>query len=169
MMSTIPPAFAGVSPSPRNSVPITAMAAVPTPAQIAYAVPTDTVLRVCASSAKATTYPRTVVRDGHSLLKPSVYFIAVVAPTSAAMAPASSTYPMRTTVHMDRTGCVQVYASGVRRVRCMDPVYAMGTMRPSSYRSRSQGGRSRTDSRRHVEREGHVGQFRVGTVRAVGA
>ena len=44
-------------PSPRNSIPIAAIAAVPSPAQIAYAVPTDMVFSVCASSAKATRNP----------------------------------------------------------------------------------------------------------------
>ncbi|GGZ48098.1 hypothetical protein GCM10010344_11650 [Streptomyces bluensis] len=39
--------------------------------------------------------------EGHSLLKPSLYFMAVVATTSAAMAPQSSTYPMGRSVRID--------------------------------------------------------------------
>ena len=42
--------------------------------------------------------------EGHSLLKPSLYFMAVVAATSAAMAPASNRYPMCTSVHNDAYG-----------------------------------------------------------------
>ncbi|GGV39005.1 hypothetical protein GCM10010261_10250 [Streptomyces pilosus] len=57
-------------------------------------------------------YPSTVSREGQSLLKPSLYFMAVVAHTSAAMAPASSRYPMCTSVH---NGGVSPYGNGERR------------------------------------------------------
>lgn len=83
-----------------NSMPMTATAAVPIPAQIAYAVPIDIVLRVWASSEKASRYPATVMSEGHNRVNPSLYFMAVVPATSAAMAAASSPYPMCTSVRI---------------------------------------------------------------------
>lgn len=51
----IPAIFAAVAASPMNTIPMAAIAAVPTPAHIAYAVPTDIVFSVCASRVKAMT------------------------------------------------------------------------------------------------------------------
>src|SRR5690606_10255243 len=96
--------------------------------------PTATVRRVCARRPKEITYPTSVSSEGQSLLKPSLYFMAVVAPTSAAMAPASSRYPMCTSVPIDVD--VRTYPGPAERVSGHDDGPRRDRRGPSCGRAR---------------------------------
>jgi hypothetical protein len=89
MISPMPAVFSSPPGSPRKTIPITAIVAVPTPDQIAYAVLTGTSFSAWLKNQKAEAYPSAVITDGTSRVNPSLYLSDVVAMTSDAIAMAS--------------------------------------------------------------------------------
>lgn len=93
-LSTTTPATISASPSsagassacPNTSQPISAISAMPTPDQTAYATPTGIVRSVSERNQKAIAYPATTTSEGSGRLKPSAALSADVATTSLRMA-----------------------------------------------------------------------------------